>query len=200
MCVFGKYGFIMLIYQLVKIKYLLDPNLYVHICVCFVACVRLRVCEWQHLICRRCALALILSQSHSRSWLPISFCWLVQSHQTRRNSVHLLGSLFTLQLVACMSGIGFPINAFIVMRKRYMCSCHVFKTQWLLLSLLLPLIANIIDLMFFIRRHTVLWATNNKLFGWKIIRSASFRPHPSFAPVKSYLNYQTKHVFWYNVL
>lgn len=56
-----KYSFMVLIYQLVKIKYLLSIN--ANVCVC--VCLWVWVCEWQQLICRRRALTLILSPSHS---------------------------------------------------------------------------------------------------------------------------------------
>lgn len=62
------------------------------ICVC--------VFEWQHVIRTSCALALILSQSHDLSQLPIGLCWRsVQSHQTNLNSDHLLAALSSLRLV-----------------------------------------------------------------------------------------------------
>lgn len=61
-----QYSFIMLIYQLVRMKYHLDTNVYVHLCAC--VC----VAEWQHLIRMSYALGLSPSQPHNLSWFPIA--------------------------------------------------------------------------------------------------------------------------------
>lgn len=126
----------MLIYQFVRIKYALDTNAYVHICVC----VRARVCvfEWQHLIHSPCALALIQWQSPSLSWLPISVCWLVQSHQTSNISVHLLATLGSL---VCL-----PAGWYWLSNQCFDCCgggvVRMIIQNWMLiLSLKLPLIA-----------------------------------------------------------